>query len=218
MMAEGNVDKLVHQTFFAKDQPGRIIIEVGAARPDFLSISAHFRALEWTVLAIEPNPTFCQLHRQSGYEVLEYACGDHDEDDVEFTIVESLNSQYGGEKVTFESFSSLGVKGAYLELAKTCAVIEKRINVKLRRLDTILETHAPSLLEIDILAIDVEGWEIQVMQGLSVDKYSPKIIIIENLFGDPSYNAYMEKIGYSLWQTLFPNQVYVLNGWRPAEA
>jgi FkbM family methyltransferase len=214
-MAESNVDKLVHKTFFSEEQPGRVIIEVGAARPDFLSISAHFRALGWTVLAIEPNPAFCELHRQSGHEVLQYACGDHDEDEVDFTIVESLNSQYGGEKVTFESFSSLGVKGDYLKLAKTCAVIEKKIKVKLRKLDTILEVHAPDLKEIDILAIDVEGWELQVMQGLSVNRYQPKVLIIENLFSDPNYNTYMEDIGYSFWQTLFPNQVYVLNDVTP---
>jgi FkbM family methyltransferase len=216
-MAEGNVDSLVYQAFFSRDKIGRVVIEVGAARPDFLSISAYFRSLEWNVLAIEPNPAFCELHRKSGYEVLQYACGDHDEDEVDFTIVESLNSQYGGETVTFESFSSLGVRGAYLELAKTCAVIEKKIKVKLRRLDTILEIHAPNLQEIDILAIDVEGWELQVMQGLSVSRYRPKVLIVENLFGDPSYNAYMEGIGYALWQAVFPNQVYVLNGWHTEE-
>ena len=50
-------------------------------------------------------------------------------------------------------------------------MIEKKIKVKLRRLDIIIEVHAPNLKEINILTIDVEGWELQVMQGLSVRRY-----------------------------------------------
>jgi hypothetical protein len=109
-MAEGNVDRLVQEAFFPPPHTGRSFVDVGAARPDYLSISSLYRSLGWRVIAIEPNPAFAELHRERGFEVLQYACGDHDEDDVEFFVVDSHGADYAGGRVSFESFSSLGIK------------------------------------------------------------------------------------------------------------
>lgn len=66
MAAENDIDKLVLAQFFANDggvfRPGgwlgrqRVIVDVGAAGPDYLSISAGFRSCGWKVVAVEPNP------------------------------------------------------------------------------------------------------------------------------------------------------------------
>ena len=79
----------------------------------------------------------------------------------------------------------------------------------MRKLDTILATHEPSLKKIDILAIDVEGWELNVMRGLTLNRYRPKVIILENLFDDPEYTSYLKGQGYHRWRRLEPNDVYV---------
>ena len=81
--AEGDVDKLVRETFYPGDEAKGVFVDVGAARPDYLSVSASFRAAGWRVIAVEPNPEFCALYTERGIDVLQYACGDHDEDDVE---------------------------------------------------------------------------------------------------------------------------------------
>src|ERR1700730_17474061 len=99
--AEGNVDEAVRTRFFPGQRSG-VLVEVGAAHPAYLSLSALYRDLGWRVVAVEPNPEFCELHRTRGHEILQFACGDHDEDDVEFSVVDSHGTEYGGGRVSYE--------------------------------------------------------------------------------------------------------------------
>jgi len=204
--AEGDVDIYVRQTFFPVQNSG-VFVDVGAASPNFLSISALYRTLGWTVIAVEPNPVFCEQHRKLGHEVLQYACGDHDEENVEFNIVDSHGARYENGNVSFESFSSLAIKDAYKTIRMDLDI--KKINVNLRRLDTILAAHAPDVDHIDILSVDVEGWELEVIAGLDLEKFKPRVMIIENLFADPQYRLCLRDKGYSLCTFRFPNDVYV---------
>ena len=68
--AEDQIDRVVRESFFEDYTYKGVIVEVGAAGPEYLSISRHFREHGWRVFAIEPNPEFCELHRQAGFEVL----------------------------------------------------------------------------------------------------------------------------------------------------
>jgi FkbM family methyltransferase len=206
MSAEGNVDRVVRDRFF-RDQTGGVVVEVGAARPDYLSISALYRSLGWQVLAIDPNPAYAEQYRALGYELLQYACAEQDANDVDFTVVDSHGSDYRGGGVTFESFSSLGVRGDFATLKPDLDT--STIKVKVRRLDNILREHAPEVEHIDLLAIDVEGWELEVLSGLDFDRYGPKVVILENLFFAESYRQFMRERGYVLWRLIAPNEVWV---------
>lgn len=93
--AEGDVDRIVQKRFFpVESRSTSVFIDVGAAGPDYLSVSAYYRALGWRVIAIEPNPEFCDMHRSRGHEIYQFACGDHDEDGVDFIIVDSHGTKY----------------------------------------------------------------------------------------------------------------------------
>jgi FkbM family methyltransferase len=210
MPAEGDVDRIVREAFFV-DQSSGVMVEVGAARPDFLSISASYRALGWTVLSIEPNPEFCAAHRSLGHQIFQYACGDTDADDVPFSVVDSLGAGYMDGAVSFESFSSLGIRDEFAELHKAAQYPTQvtTISVKVRKLDTLLAEFAPSVQKLDLLAIDVEGWELEVMRGFSIAKYRPKVIVLENLFKDKRYHDYMGEQNYKLWNSVEPNEIYV---------
>lgn len=211
MTAEKDVDILVHDKFFKdKSEPG-VFVEVGAALPDYLSISARFRDLGWKIVAIEPNPEFCAAHRSRGHQIYEYACSDVDADDMDFFVVDSQGADYLGGSVSFESFSSLGIKDEFAELHETVKnnTLVKTVPVKVRRLDTILKEHEPEIDHIDILAIDVEGWELNVLRGLSLERYNPSVVILENLFKKDEYVEFMRRAGYSMWNRLEPNDVYV---------
>lgn len=204
--AEDQIDRVVRETFFKNDSHKGVIVEVGAAGPEYLSLSRHFRDSGWRVLAIEPNPEFCELHRQAGFEILQYACGDHDEDGVDFEVVYQPAAYKGGQ-VTYESFSALKVLDSYR--ARNPSITTRSIKVDLRRLDTILALHAPDVRKVDILTIDVEGWELAVLSGLSVQVYKPAVVIMENLLRDTRYGAYMSKQGYRLYRSIIPNEIYV---------
>ncbi len=203
---EGRVVGLVQRAFFAGRGPG-VIVDVGAARPDYLSVSAHFRSLGWRVIAIEPNPEFCRLYGERGLEVLQYACGSRDEDDVPFQVVDSHGAAYDGGQVSFESFSSLSIKPEYAALKK--GLEPREIRVKLRRLDTILEKHARDVGRIDVLSVDVEGWELEVLDGLDFARHRPRVVIVENLFNARRYREYLERRGFLLWRRVYPNDVFV---------
>lgn len=201
------MDVLVRDRFFSGATSG-VLVEVGAAHPDYLSVSASYRELGWNVVAVEPNPEFCELHRAQGHEILQYACGDHDEDEVDFCVVDSAGTPYRGGNVSYESFSSLAIKESYAGLVDSELDVRK-IKVDLRRLDTLLEEHASSVSHIDVLAVDVEGWECEVLDGLDFEKFTPRVLIIENVFGDDVYRDYMRARGYELWRYIDPNDIYV---------
>jgi FkbM family methyltransferase len=200
--AEGDVDRLVYAKFFRDEKPG-VMIEVGAARPDYLSVSALFRERDWRVLSIEPNPRFVEMHREKGHEIYQYACADADADDVEFCIVHSRDS---GE-ISSESFSSLSIKPEYAALDDNLDI--EKIRVAARRLESILAHHAPEIACVDCLVIDVEGWELEVLCGFDLERFAPRAVIIENLFDNQAYRDFMAARGYRLWKTLHPNEVYV---------
>jgi FkbM family methyltransferase len=50
----------------------------------------------------------------------------------------------------------------------------RRIKVNVRRLDTLLAEHAPHVRQLDIVS-DVEGWELEVLDGLSFERYRPTV-------------------------------------------
>lgn len=60
-------------------------------------------------------------------------------------------------------------------------------SIKAYTLNTILEKH--KIKKIDLLSIDVEGFELNVLKGLNFDKYKPQIIISEYI----TRNQYSDK-------------------------
>jgi FkbM family methyltransferase len=52
------------------------------------------------------------------------------------------------------------------------------VDVPARTLESVLDG-IPNLPPIDFLSLDVEGYELQVLRGLRLDKYQPKYILIE---------------------------------------
>ena len=210
MPAEKDVDSAVYNEFFSNERLG-VLVEIGAATPDYLSIGALFRNKGWRVISIEPNPTFAAKHRELGHEIYEYACADADEDDVDFVIAEGDGLKYLEGNLTAESFSSLGIRGKYRDLLSQLqeSFTLRTIKVKVRKLDTIL-SDLKDVTRIDIIAVDVEGWELECLKGFSFGALAAKVAIIENFFHDVRYVDFMKSRGYELWRVLEPNDVYLL--------
>jgi FkbM family methyltransferase len=213
-VTEGNVDRLVRECFFPDGYRG-VMVEIGAASPDFLSLGNSFLKAGWRVLSVEPNPIFAEQHRKLGHEIHEYACSQEDRDDVSFTLVEARNLEfeYKGGKISFESFSSLGIRDDFRKLFSGMEgrFATREIKVKTRRLDTILDGIV-DLPPVDIVAIDTEGWELECLKGFSLDRFAPKVLIIEDLFGRTALDTFLLGHGYVRWQRITPNNVYVPQG------
>ena len=203
--AEHEVDLIVYEAFFDGVRDG-VMVEVGAAGPELLSMSLLFRQAGWRVILVEPNPVFAEMHRQAGHQVFEVACADRDADDVPFVVVDSHETIYEGVPVTYESLSALEIKAAYRAVHEEPDLATIRVSV--RRLDTLLDAEE-NLDRLDVLSVDVEGWELEVLAGFSFDRYRPGVVIVENLFADPAYTEALYRAGYQLWRRIPPNDVYV---------
>ena len=86
------------------------------------------------------------------------------------------------------------------------ATPEKVIRVPVRTLDSILE-EAGSPAAFDFLSIDVEGHEIEVLQGFDLARWRPRLVMIEDHVADLSKHRYLNAAGYRIIRR------YENNGW-----
>ena len=90
----------------------------------------------------------------------------------------------------------------------------KEINVRKKTLDGILEES--NFSRIDFISIDVEGHEIEVLKGFSLEKYLPRIVLIEDNSNqtDRTIPEYMRRRGYVIFKRTGVNDWYALLGDR----
>ena len=176
----------------------KIIIDIGAGMPQHYSNSNFFRDKNSKVICIEPNPRFCEMFRQNNFDILEYACT---KDDIGTTMFREYMDGHDG----------LGGSSIIEEIDRWPNVPSKEYEVKALSLNTILNIHHPEVTEIDILDIDTEGNELDVIYGLNMKKYNPKVLIIENIYyEDNGYRDFFNELGYELKACCAHNDIYVL--------
>lgn len=187
-------DEFIFQNYFNLADTG-IMVEVGSAGPEFLSQSNFFRKLGWRCICIEPNPKFINQHIKVGNEIYPYACSNYNADNVKFSIVDVKNGN-----ISNESFSSLSIDDELIEYSgyssgKTQLKIET-ITVNVRTLNSILEES--KVQNVDYVIVDVEGSELNVIDGFNSKKYNPKIIVLENNIPSRKvqYDLHMSNIGF----------------------
>jgi FkbM family methyltransferase len=222
--AELETDRVIRDTYFRDFDYKGTMMEVGGATPEFLSMSRHFKLNGWRTIIIEPIPEFVKQHREFGNEVYEFAAGPSNSNNVPFQKVNWVNDP--ANPITFHSLSSFVIKNEYLkmegyengvkDLIDHQYSVNKRtgrkpeiteIKVNVRTLNVIYEFLG--LKTLDILSIDVEGYELEVLEGFSIQFYKPKVIVLENANGDPNYIDYMEERGYKLDKYVKYNEIYI---------
>lgn len=81
--------------------------------------------------------------------------------------------------------------------------------IKINKLDNILEQN--NITDIDIIILDVEGYEENVLNGFTIEKYNPRIFIIEIADQHPNFinNEIMMK-KYKVLRNYFNDHKYSL--------
>lgn len=193
--AEFETDKYIREEFFPDFDYKGVMIEVGAGPTTFFSMSRHFRNNNWRCICVEPNPKFVDAHKAEGNEIYQYACS-NEEKKSKFKIVKS-----GWE------LDKDGISYSALEIKYDMPPFQyEEIDVEVIKLNTLLEKLM--IQKIDFLSVDTEGWEIEVMGGFDSNHYSPKVILLENYTHKPSYEEYMDKIGYILHKKINYNYIF----------
>lgn len=206
-------DKYLCEHFFpdASQRKG-IFVDVGACEDRFLSISRHFIDVGWTVLSIEANPEYAAKLRKVRDHVIEVAASNFDGEDVNFAI-------YHNARTNMASWSGLELDHKSLHPWQPVKAPQRNVLVKVRTLNTILrqwqQQHPGlSLRNIDVVSIDVEGNELNVLQGLDLKFYRPKVFTIEecaspNGVVDPEIQRYLHSKGYRFHSRHVHNNYYV---------
>jgi FkbM family methyltransferase len=168
------------------DSKEGFFVEVGAFDPVNNSQTFHLENLGWKGICVEPVPAFAEkIRKNRKATVFEAAC---------------VSREFAGNTV------ELNVDG---EL--TSAVRKSRegqtIHVPAMTLDSILQSSRAD--RVDFLSIDVEGMEVEVLRGLSFDRYRPKLVLIENHGYDSSRHEEMTKVGYKRVRRTGLNDWYV---------
>jgi len=192
--AEFETDRFIRENFFSDFSYKGTMVEVGAGPTEFYSMSKHFRDTGWRCICIEPNPKFVEMHRTIGNEIYQYACS-YEDGRSTFKIVNSgWESEYDG-----ISYSAIDIKydGQYKF---------EEVEVEVIKLDTLLSEI--NVVNVDFLSIDVEGWEIEVLNGFTIEKYNPMIILLENYEHNSGYTDYMLERGYELSKKIEYNYIY----------
>ena len=146
-------------------------VEVGANDGMTGSFTYNLAKMGWHGLYFEPVPRIyneCYLNHipHKNVKVFQLGIG---ETSKEETIVDA-DTLSTIDADSIESYSNI----------KQFAMNFKNNNtykIKIEKLDTILEENA--VTDIDILVIDVEGYEENVLKGFTINKYNPTIVIIE---------------------------------------
>jgi FkbM family methyltransferase len=186
---------------FSIDRNG-VFVDVGAYHPIYLSNSFYFENKNFTVICVEANPRMAALLRTLRKNVIEAAASDKSGDIVDFQIVNGRWDEfgYGGSGMhTYEGIRGQTTPNNASKI-ENIKVITKTLN------DILLDM---GILEIDALSIDVEGHELNVLNGLDLEKHKPKVCCIENYFKDEWLNKYMSERGYRFEKRLHVDDFFV---------
>lgn len=183
-----------------------IFFDVGAYEAINISNSYHFEMNNWDVYCFEANTMLIEELKSKRKNVYNYAISNENLDKVEFNVVKGC---WGGGSL-MAGLSAINLDADYMNVFSGGIKEIIKIEVPQKTLNSVIETEICQLNEIDIMSIDVEGGELNVLKGLDLNKYKPKILVIENVFNKTDIYDYLKQFNYILDNHIEYNQYYKL--------
>jgi hypothetical protein len=200
LLSNETEEKRAIRDFFQNATAG-FFVEVGANEPtEPESQTWHLEQMGWRGILIEPIPDLANKARMTrpNAKVWQVACtSSAEEGSVEFLIPianQQLVTGHASLRANIDEHNYTNFEKITTE-ATTLTKILKSENVD----------------RIDFLSIDVEGAELEVLLGLDLTKYRPKLILLEDKHLYMSKHRYLRKNGYKISQRLNRNCWYILN-------
>ena len=175
---------------FLGERPG-IFVEVGANDPVAQSQTLHLERCGWTGLLVEPLAEMAAaLRKERKAKVAEVACG---------------APAHHGTTMTFKvAGTGSTLADDFTDPELTAMEIRK---VKVVTLDSLLEE--ASFAKVDFVSIDVEGFELEVLAGFSLERHRPRLLLMEDRVRDLTRHRHMLGRGYKLVRRTGLNSWYV---------
>lgn len=173
-------------------QPRGYCVEVGALDGISISNTYYFEKHKrgWKCLLVEADPfsaAQCAHNRPRSITVAAAATSPELVGTLNFQIIENCRSMSG---VNFDEFQIQHFEKHNTEFIPTWT------QVPANTLDFMLEE--ARFPRVDFLTIDVEGHEFSVLQGFSIERWNPSVVVLERLKHEPEPQiaAYMSAHGY----------------------
>lgn len=142
--------------------PTGVFVEVGAYDPVFQSQTLHLELTGWTGLLVEPVPEFAEnLRRARQAQVVQCACV---APAAAGTGRVALLERRGSSTIVFNP--------------RKVRPEDMVIEVPAATLDSVLE--GAGLSTIDFLSVDVEGAEPDVLKGVTLSRFQPKLVVVDD--------------------------------------
>ena len=172
-----DVNRVVTEKYLNYDNG--LFIEVGGADGYTQSNTWYLEKYKnWTGILVEPNTEsaiVCRNNRPNSL-VYNYALVSEDFEDTEIKMMRRV--VYSGDPGLMTSTADSPIRQVSDWINPiTDSDTTEEFTVQTATLNSILE--AQDIKIIDFFSLDVEGYEIEVLKGLDLKKYCPKVLLIE---------------------------------------
>ncbi len=155
---------------YLRQQRNGFYVDVGAHHPHRLSNTAllhHYN--DWHGINVEPDPTLIEAFQKIRPNDINVCCG--------------VGAENGTLRMAFfedKAVNSFDPQAVEIQIRHGGKVLAGWRDVPVRTLASILDEHVPAGRTIDLLNVDVEGWDLIALQSNDWNKYIPTFILIED--------------------------------------
>jgi FkbM family methyltransferase len=180
-------DKILFEIFQRKTSG--VCVDVGANNGVDDSISLFFEKIGWKCILVEPNPSLCKEIRAVRKGLLYECAASNQSGTATLYIVEGAARSDG--------LSTISTDKEEHDRIKSLGFTSRPVGVRTMTMDEIM-ADAQINGDIDFISIDVEGHEYEVLEGLSLERWKPKIMVLEDNsnFENSTVSNYLKKFGY----------------------
>ncbi len=185
-------EDIIIKNIFQKNYNG-FYVDIGAHHPKRFSNTYLLYQKGWSGINIDPIPGMKKLFKKRRRDININAGISHEAGEIKYFMFQK------GAVNTFEEGVALKQEAKFGK--------PQIINVQVFTLKEVLDKYA-SGSKIDFMNIDVEGHELEVLNSNDWEKYSPKIIAIEDQeldISNPSQSKtykFLRETGYTLFNKL----------------
>lgn len=161
-------EDLVLSTFLNTNEIKKgFYVDIGAYKPKEFSNTYFYYRRNWKGINIDAKPGSMNFFKKSRKRDINLELGVSKEaKDLEFYIFKgSVYNTFSKELA--DLYISQGI------------LFEKKVIIKTTRLDDIMEKYLPINQKIDFMSVDVEGFDLEVLESNNWDKYKPSYILAE---------------------------------------
>ena len=182
-------EDIILENIFARKKIG-FYVDIGAHHPTRFSITQKLSLSGWRGINIDANPDCFDAFQEMRKRDINLICGISD--------VESELTYYKFHEPALNTFS----KEKYESLIKeTHYKLKETLKISTQRLESVLSKYVPENTEIDLMSIDVEGFEMNVLKSNDWNRFSPNVILLEDvsyqledLYKNPCHVFLKEKV------------------------